>query len=87
MNVQLTYQSGQQYSEHFAEFKVTVSGGGRKRIRISFKEKESGHGFATFTLPVEKGQQLAHAILAAAAGIEDPIVFEVEEPKPKAVAA
>ena len=88
MNVHLTYHSGQTYSEHFSDFGVTVSGGGTKRIKFSFRQKESGgRGYAAFSLPVEKAQQLAHAILTASAGVMQPIEFTVEEPKSKVVAA
>ncbi|HXJ14120.1 MAG TPA: hypothetical protein VNH19_17730 [Candidatus Limnocylindrales bacterium] len=87
MNVHLTYQSGQSYSDYFEKFSVTVSGGGMKRVKISIREQKNGRGYASFSLPVEKAQQLAHAILAASAGIEQPIEFTVEESKTKTVAA
>jgi len=87
MNVNLDYDSGQSYSQHFADFKITVSGGGAKRIKVAFREKANSRAYASFSLPKEKAKQVAHAILAATAGIEQPIEFSFEEAKPKAVAA
>jgi hypothetical protein len=93
MNVALTYQSGQQYSEYLYNFDVKVKRGtnGEKRVRISFAEKESGpgrHGHASFSLPRNKAKQLAHAVLTACAGDMKPIEFDVEEaPTKKVVAA
>jgi len=87
MNVHLTYNSGQSYSETLSDFTVKVSGGGMRRLKVSFRQKENGHGQAQFSLPAEKAQQLAYAILAATAGVELPIEFNVQELKPKVVAA
>jgi hypothetical protein len=84
MNVHLDYNSGQSYSEHFGNFGIKVSGGNTKRIKISFREKGNGRAYASFSLPKEKAAQLAHAILAASVGIDQPIEFSFEEPKPKA---
>ena len=79
MNVHLTYQSGQSYSEYFSNFEAKVSRG-TKRVKVSLKEKQNGHGYASFSLPLDKAQQLAHAILVAAMGDVKPIEFTVEEP-------
>lgn len=86
MNVNLTYSSGQSYSQYFSNFGITVSGGGRKRIKVKFAEKD-GQAFASYSLPEARAQQFAYAILTALAGVEQPIEFTCEEAKPKAVAA
>jgi len=86
MNVRLTYHSGQTYSEAFSEFKVLVWGGGKKRIRVSFTDKNFERSLTAFSLPVDKGQQLAHAILTAASGVQEPIIFDVDD-QPKADAS
>lgn len=80
MNVHLTYESGQSYSEHLANFQVTVKRRNTKRVTCSFREKEDGSAYAAFSLPIEKARQFAHAILAAAASEDvNPIQFRVEE--------
>lgn len=80
MNVNLTYRSGIQYFEPFSRYKVKVSvSGGGKRIHISFREKEDGKPYASFTLPYKKARQLAHAMLAASFGDAEPIEFSVDE--------
>jgi len=81
MNVRLDYRdSGNSYSEHFSNFKakvsITESG---KRVNISFREKEGGTPYASFSLPAKKARQLAHAMLTASAGDAEPIQFAVEE--------
>jgi hypothetical protein len=87
MNIALTYQSGQQYSERLSHFDVKVSRG-TKRVRISFTEKGSSWGHLSFSLPPDKAKQLAHAILTTCAGDVKPIEFTVgEAPINKAVAA
>jgi len=88
MNVHLDYHSGQSYSEYFNNFTIKVSGGGNKRIKVSFRDKaERSRAYASFSLPKEKAAQLAHALLAASVGVDQPIEFSVEEPKPKAETA
>ncbi len=88
MNVHLTYHSGQSYSEYFSDFGVKVSAHGNKRIKVAIRQKEPDtKGYASLSLPVEKAQQLAYAILAASPGNAEPIEFSVEEQKPKVVAA
>ncbi|MGC1418347.1 MAG: hypothetical protein WA817_23885 [Candidatus Acidiferrum sp.] len=79
MNVHLTYQSGQSYSETLSNFDVKVSRG-PKRVKISFKEKGNGHGYSSLSLQAAKAQQLAHAILTACTGDVKPIEFAIEEP-------
>ncbi len=86
MNVNLNYESGQSYSQFFSKYKITVSGGGTKRIRLAFKEQGSS-AYLSLSLPKEKAAQVAHAILAAAAGIDQSMECSFEEPKPKAVVA
>ncbi len=90
MNITLTYQSGQQYSETLTDFTVKVSRAthGLERLHVSFRQKEGGHGYTAFSLPRKKAKQLAYAILTACAaeGVE-PVEFRVEEAKPKAAAA
>jgi hypothetical protein len=86
MNFDLTYRSGQQYSETLPDFtvKVTRSTHGTERLRISFRHKDS-HGYAAFSLPRKKARQLAYALLTASAAEDvQPIEFVVEESKPKA---
>ena len=83
MNVNLTYDSGQSYSQHFANLKITISGGAAKRIKVAFREKGESRAYASFSLPKEKAAQIAHAILTASAGIEVPIEFSFEEAKPE----
>jgi hypothetical protein len=87
MNVNLTYDSGHSYSQRFENFTITVSGGGTKRVRLAFREKDSSRAYASLALPQEKMQQIAHAILAACGGVEQPIEMSFQESKPKAVAA
>jgi hypothetical protein len=87
MNIHLDYASGQSYSQYFDNFGIKVSGGGEKRIKVAFREKNNSRAYASFSLPKEKAEQFAHAILAASAGIEQPIEFAFEEFRPKAVAA
>ncbi len=88
MNVHLDYHSGQSCSEFFNNFTIKVSGGGSKRVRVSFRDKaDRSRAYASFSLPREKAAQLAHAILASSAGIDQPIEFSMEEPKPKAETA
>ena len=86
MNIHLDYESGQSYSQYFDNFGIKVSGGGEKRIKVAFREKSS-RAYASFSLPKEKAEQLAHAILAASAGVEQPIEFAFEEFRPKVAAA
>ena len=87
MHVHLDYASGQSFSEDFNNFTIKVSGGGEKRVRLSFREKGShSRAYLSFSLPKEKLTQIAHAALAASAGIDQPIEFSFEEHKPKAVA-
>jgi hypothetical protein len=86
MNVRLTYQSGQQYSEYLSSIDVKVFRRAT-RVKVSFKEKGSGWGYSAWSLPSDKAQQLAYAILTACAGDAEPILFCVEEPPTKAVAA
>ncbi|MGH7744231.1 MAG: hypothetical protein ACREQ5_05340 [Candidatus Dormibacteria bacterium] len=90
MNIDLTYQSGQQYMETLSNFTVKVSRAthGAERLRISFKQKEGGHGYAAFSLPRRKARQLAYAILTACAAEDvQPVEFSIEESKPKAAVA
>ncbi len=79
MNVHLTYQSGQSYSEYFSNFDVKVARV-NKRVKISFREKGAGHGYASLSLHSDRAEQLAHAILTASTGDVKPIEFAVEEP-------
>lgn len=82
MNVDLTYKSGQQYSESLSnvDAKVVRSRHGSKRVRLSFREKEDGSGRLSFSLPSKKAKQLAYAILTACADDNvQPIEFGVEE--------
>jgi hypothetical protein len=80
MNVNLTYRSGVEYSESFSNYKVKVSlSGGGKRVHISFREKENGKPYASFTLPYKKARQLAHAMLAESFGDAEPIEFSIDE--------
>lgn len=87
MNVHLDYHSGQSYSEHFGNFKITVSGGGSKRVKIAVREKGDSRAYFSFSIPKEKVAQLATALLTAKEGIDQPIEFSFEEPKSNAVAA
>jgi len=87
MNINLDYESGQSFSQYFADFKIKVSGGGAKRVKVSFRESGNSRAYASFSIPKEKAEQLAHAILATSAGIEQPIEFSFQEPKPKVAAA
>ena len=87
MNVKLDYHSGQSYSEFFSNYKISVSGGSTKRIRIAFKELGDSRAYLSFSLPKEKVNQIAHAMLAAAAGIDQTMECSFEEPKPKTTAA
>lgn len=80
MNVHLTYQSGQAYSERLANFKSTISRKNPKRVTCTFREKEAGEAFLSFSLPVAKAKQLAFSILAISASEEmNPIEFAVVE--------
>ena len=79
MNVHLTYDSGQSYSQRFSNFNVKVSRSNSKRANVSFREKENSRGYASLSLPFDKAQQLAHAILIACAGDVEPIEFTVNE--------
>jgi hypothetical protein len=84
MNVLLDYDSGQSYSQFFTNFKITVSGGGAKRVKVAFREKgDRSRAYASFSLPKEKAAQIAHAILAASVGIDQPIECSFEELKPR----
>jgi hypothetical protein len=87
MNVRLDYESGQTYTQYFSNFHIKVSGGGEKRLKISFRENGDSRAYASLSLPKEKAAQLAHAILAASAGVDQPIEFSFEEPKPRFIAA
>lgn len=90
MNFDLTYQSGQQYSDTLYNFTVKVSRNthGGERVRISFKQREGGHGYAAFSLPRKKARQLAYALLAACASEDvQPIEFGVDESPKKAAVA
>ena len=87
MNVNLDYESGQSYSQFFSKYKITVSGGGSKRIRLAFKEQGDSRARLSLSLPREKAAQVAHAMLAAASGIDQSMECSFEEPKPKTPAA
>ena len=87
MNVNLDYDSGQSYSQFFSNYKITVSGGGTKRIRIAFKESGGSRAYLSFSLPKEKAAQVAHAMLAASVGIDQSMECSFEESKPKPTAA
>jgi len=87
MNVHLDYDSGHSYSQLFNNFQIKISGGGTKRVHISFREKGDSKAYASFSLPKEKAAQIAHAILAASVGVDQPIELSFEEPKPKVIAA
>jgi hypothetical protein len=87
MNVRLDYESGQTYTQYFSNFHIKVSGGGEKRVKISFRENGDSRAYASLSLPKEKAAQLSHAILAASVGVDQPIEFSFEEPKPRVVAA
>lgn len=88
MYIRLTYQSGQRYSEHFSEFVVKISRNATNRIVVSFSETGIGQGYSSWSLPSDKAQQLAHAILMACAGDVKPLEFAVQErPAKKAIAA
>jgi hypothetical protein len=56
-------------------------------VHISFREKGDSRAYASFSLPKEKAAQIAHAILAASVGVDQPIELSFEEPKPKVIAA
>src|ERR1700686_5004640 len=80
MNVHLTYQSGQGYSQRFSDIKAKVSRGVAKRVTVSFRERgENEKAYASFSLPPSKAQQLAHALLTAAAGEAEPIEFMIDD--------
>jgi hypothetical protein len=79
MNVHLIYQSGQSYSERLTNFDAKITRNNGKRVHISFREKQTGKGYASFSLPFDKAQQLAHAILTASTGDVKPIEFTVDE--------
>jgi hypothetical protein len=79
MNVNLTYQGGISYSQYFDDFTIKVSGGGKKRVKVAFKENGNSNAYSSFSLPREKAVQLAHAILTASAGVEQPIEFVFQE--------
>jgi hypothetical protein len=83
MNVNLDYDSGQSYSQFFTNYKITISGGGTKRIRVAITEKGNSRARLSFSLPKEKSAQVAHAMLAAWAGIDQVMECSFEEPKPK----
>jgi hypothetical protein len=87
MHAHLDYESGQSFSQSFLNFKIKISGGGTKRVHISFREKGDSKAYLSFTLPKEKTEQIAHAILAASVGVDQPIEFSFEETKPKVTAA
>jgi hypothetical protein len=87
MHFHLDYHSGQSYLQQFDNFKIKISGGGTKRVHISFREKGDSKAYASFSLPKEKVAQFAHAILAASVGIDQPIEISFEESKPKTTAA
>jgi hypothetical protein len=87
MHVHLDYESGQSFSQSFHNFKIKVSGGGTKRVHISFRETGDSKAYLSFSLPKEKHEQIAHAILTASAGVDQPIEFSFEEPKSKVTAA
>jgi len=81
MNVQLNYVTGQSYSVDFSNFKAKVSFNEANRVDILFSDQEYDlrRGYAAFSLPISKAQQLAHAILAASAGDIEPIEFVVDD--------
>jgi len=82
MNAQLTYWSGQSYSQRFVKVRVKVArSSSGKRVHFSFRENESGSkSYASFSLPIDKSAQLAHAILTVCAGdLLQPVEFEVDE--------
>jgi hypothetical protein len=86
MHVHLDYESGQSFSQSFHNFKIKISGGGTKRVHISFREKGNSKAYASLSFPKEKTAQIAHAMLAASVGVDQPIEFSFEEP-PKVTAA
>jgi hypothetical protein len=82
MEVRVRYHMEREYKVPFLKFAVEVSTSGNgKFIDISLKEKEFLNTFADFSLPVVRAPQFAYAILAASAGVSEPIVFEVDEHK------
>ena len=83
MNVNLDYDSGQSYSQFFSNYKISISGGGTKRIRIAFNERGDSRARFSFSLPKEKAAQIAYAMLAASVGIDQAMECSFEEPKPK----
>jgi hypothetical protein len=90
MKVNLTYRSGIEYTEYFNSYKVKVTlRDGGKRVHISFREKENGKLYASFTVPYKKARQFAHAILTTSFGdVDSPIEFSIDESTgTKAVAA
>ncbi|MGH9861015.1 MAG: hypothetical protein ACRD5F_13425 [Candidatus Acidiferrales bacterium] len=79
MNARLTYWSGQQYSQMLTDFDVIVKRE-TKRVRITFRQKDGGSSAAaSFSLPLDKAQQLGLAIATAAIGEVKPIEFGVDE--------
>jgi curved DNA-binding protein CbpA len=78
MNVRLIYRSNHQFSESFSDFQVKVA---REKtlVKVSFKEIADSR-YASFSLPVGKAAQLAHAtnVQAVLDGTE-PINFSVTE--------
>jgi len=65
---------------------MSVSGGGTKRIRLAFRE-QANRAYLSLSLPKEKAKQIAHSMLAAAAGIDQTMECSFEQPKPKTTAA
>lgn len=69
----------QTYEVPFYKYGVTVTRSmSDKSVSVKFKANEN-EGFADFSLPVERAKQFAYAILSAASGPGEPIVFGVDE--------
>jgi len=81
MNFHLKYQeTGQSYSENLSNFEVSVSRtSSGKRVKVEFRQKENGRGYASFSLPRDKAELLAHAIRTVSAGNTKPVQFDVVE--------
>ena len=68
MNVHLDYDSGQSYSQPFNNFQMKVSGGGTKRVKISFREKGDSRAYASFSLPcLYRQRQTLRSVLTESA--------------------
>jgi hypothetical protein len=87
MNARLTYSSGQQYSETLSDFDIKVLRNGT-RVKVSFKTKGSDWGYLSFSLPLAKAQQLAHAInVQVVSDGAEPVRFAVTDTPAKTAAA